>query len=119
MIRVWGGASGEAPSPGKKPHEKPTLPPQAMEHLRQGQNFLQEKKLPEALKEFQETARLAPESPQSHLWVGRVFLQQKDFPQAEQAFKKALELDPKNYQALAMLGKNYSFDKGAAKQRPQ
>ena len=104
------GASGDSPGPGKRAQEKP-LSPQAKEHFEKGWKFLQEQKLPEALKEFQETARLAPESPQAHLWVGRILVLQKDFPQAEEVIKRTLELDPKNYQAMAMLGRVYSFDK--------
>ena len=82
-----------------------------MEHLAQGQKFLQDTKLDEALKEIQETVRLAPDSPVAYFWLGRVYFYRKDKDQAEKTFKKVLELDPENYHAMAWLGKLYSFDK--------
>jgi tetratricopeptide (TPR) repeat protein len=90
---------------------KVTLSPQAMEHLRKGHKLMSEQKLDEALKEFQETARLQPEAPQAHLWLGMAYVHRHDRAQAEQAFKKALELDPRNYQAMTMLGKLYTFER--------
>jgi tetratricopeptide (TPR) repeat protein len=107
------GCQAGSPSPEKKEtgKAKPPMSSEALEHLAQGQKFLQDQKLDEALKEFQETARLAPTSPLAHFWLGRVYFYQKDKDQAEKAFKKVLELDPENYHAMAWLGKMYSFDK--------
>jgi tetratricopeptide (TPR) repeat protein len=90
---------------------KATLSPQAMEHFRQAHKFLAEKKLDEAFKEFQETARLAPDSPLAQYWLGKVYFYKKDMAQARKTFEEVLKLDPKNYHALAMLGKIDSFDR--------
>jgi tetratricopeptide (TPR) repeat protein len=110
------------PSPNTTPGTKGTaktkvsLPPQAAEHLTQGQKFLQDQKIDEALKEFQEAVRLAPESPLTHFWLGRGYFYRKDKDQAEKSFKKVLELEPDNYHTLAMLGKMYSFEKDRMEQ---
>jgi len=116
-LGMLGAGCGSSMSPyeAKKAKPKPTLPPEAMEHFRQGQTLLRENKLPEALKEFQETAKLAPQVPQTHFWVGKVYFLQKDFDQATATFKKGMEMDPDNYQAMAMLGKIYLMDKDKAK----
>ena len=92
-----------------KSAEKP-LPPAALEHFKQAQKYLQEKKLNEALAEFQQVTQQAPESPLGHLWIGKVYLFQKNFPQAEAEFKKVLAQDPKNYSAMILLGRLYSYD---------
>lgn len=108
------GLAGCAPAgtpPKAEKEAKVALSPQAMEHFRQGHRFLAERKLPEAIKEFQETARLAPDSPLAQYWLGKVYVYNKDREQAEKAFKTALQLDPKNYHAMGMLGQLYSFDR--------
>jgi tetratricopeptide (TPR) repeat protein len=110
------GPSGTAPK-AEKPQT--TLTPQAMEHFRQGHKFLADQKLPEALKEFQETVRLAPDSPLAEFWLGKVYFFNKDREQAEKAFKKVLQMDPKNYHAMAMLGRLYSFDRDKLDQAQQ
>ncbi len=91
--------------------EEPTLPPQAMEHFRQAHKFLAEQKPDEALKEFQETVRLAPKAPLAHYWLGQIYFLKREKDQAEKAFRKGLELDPDNYHILAMLGKICSLDR--------
>ncbi|MFZ5447843.1 MAG: tetratricopeptide repeat protein [Thermodesulfobacteriota bacterium] len=111
------GPTGTPPKAEKD--SKVTLSPQAMEHFRQGHKFLAEQKLPEALKEFQETARLATESPLAQFWVGKVYFFQKDREQAEKSFKRVLQLEPKNYHAMAMLGRLYSFDRDKLDQAQQ
>lgn len=111
------GPTGTPPKAEKE--SKVTLSPQAMEHFRQGHKFLAEQKLPEALKEFQETARLAPESPLAQFWLGKAYFFQKDREQSEKAFKRVLQLEPKNYHAMAMLGRIYSFDRDKLDQAQQ
>ncbi len=108
-IALGGCNTGTAPqTPGAG---KPILPPQAMDHFRQGQKFLADKKLDEALKEFQETARLAPDSPLAYFWLGKVYFIRKDKEEAEKFFHKVLKLEPNNYHALTMLGEISSLDR--------
>jgi tetratricopeptide (TPR) repeat protein len=109
ILGIGCGPSGTSPKSEKE--SKVALSPQAMEHFRQGHKFLAEQKLGEALKEFQETARLAPDSPLATYWLGKAYFYQKDRDQAEKAFNRVLQLDPKNYHAMAALGRLYSFDK--------
>jgi tetratricopeptide (TPR) repeat protein len=109
-------ASNTTPATQEKGKTKTTLSKEALEHLSQGQKFLQDQKLDEALKEFQETVRLAPDSALGQFWLGRVYFYRKDKEQAEKAFKKVLEKEPDNYHAMAMLGKMYSFDKDKLEQ---
>ncbi len=112
------GCPSTSTTPGTKEtaKSKASVPPQALEHLGQGQKFLQDQKLDEALKEFQESVRLAPDSALAHFWLGRVYFYHKDKEQAEKAFKKVLELEPDNYHAMAWLGKMYSFEKDKLEQ---
>jgi tetratricopeptide (TPR) repeat protein len=100
--------TGKAAKEAKK---GPPLSPEALEHFRQAHKFLSEQKMDEAMKEFQETARLAPDSPLAAFWLGKAYIYKKDQAQAEKYFKKVLEMDPQNYHAMAMLGRLYSFDK--------
>jgi tetratricopeptide (TPR) repeat protein len=117
MLAGWGcGPSGAPPktekesAPKAQKESKVSLPPPALDHLRQGQQLLAEQKNDEALKEFQEIVRLAPESSLAHYWLGRCYFHRQDKEQAEKAFKQAIELDPKNYQAMVSLGRLYSLD---------
>jgi tetratricopeptide (TPR) repeat protein len=112
-LGLFSGCPASSPAPEKKApgKDKPTLSSEALEHLAQGQKFIQDQKLDEALKEFQETVRLAPNSPVAHFWLGRAYFYRQDKEQAEKSFKKVLELDPENYHAMAWLGKMYSFDR--------
>ncbi|MGQ9920865.1 MAG: tetratricopeptide repeat protein [Desulfobacca sp.] len=112
-LLLYLGCQPSTPTREKKETDKAkiAMSSEALEHLTQGQKFLQDRKLDEALKEFQETARLAPDSPLAHFWLGRVYFDRQDKDQAEKAFKKVLELEPDNYHAMAWLGKIYSFDR--------
>jgi tetratricopeptide (TPR) repeat protein len=117
------GPSGTSPSMAEEKSKKESkkdkkvfLPPEAMEHLSKGQKLWIDQKSDEALKEFQETVRLAPDSPVAHFWLGKVHFFREEKEQAEKAFKKVLELDPKNYQAKTGLGRLYSFDKDKLEQ---
>jgi tetratricopeptide (TPR) repeat protein len=105
------GCGPSATAPEAKKESKVSLPPQAMEHLRQGQKFLADNKLDEALKECQETVRLAPDSPLAHFWLGRAYYYRQDFAQSEKAYNQVLQLDPKNYQAMIGLARIYSLDR--------
>lgn len=108
------GPAAGPPAKTEKKESKETkvkLSPEALEHLRQGQKLWTEQKLDEALKEFQETARLAPDAPAAHYWLGKLYFSRQEREQSEKAFKQVLQLDPKNYQAMTGLGRLYSFDK--------
>jgi tetratricopeptide (TPR) repeat protein len=83
----------------------------AEEHFKKGHELLREKKLNEALKEFELAAKISPDTPIAHYWVGMAYFYDKDFQKSIAKFKKTIELDPRNYHAYAMIGKILSFDK--------
>lgn len=71
------------------------------------------------MKEFQETVRLAPDSPLANFWLGKAYYFKKDRDTAEKLFKKVLQMDPKNYHAMAMLGQLYSLQRDKLDQAQQ
>jgi tetratricopeptide (TPR) repeat protein len=111
LILGVGGCGPSGTAPEAKKESIVSLSPEALEHLRRGQKLLADNKLDEALKEFQETARLAPDSPLAQFWLGRAYYFHQDHAQAEKAFNQVLQLDPKNYQAMIGLGRIYSLDR--------
>jgi tetratricopeptide (TPR) repeat protein len=115
----WLGCQPSAPPSKSQKEAQTTLNPQAMEHFRQAHRFLAEQKLDEGLKEFQETVRLAPDSPLAYFWLGKVYFFKKDKEQAEKTLKKVISLDEQNYHALALLGKMYSFERDKLDQAQQ
>jgi len=108
---IYGCPSAEQTGKAAKAKLAPALSPQALDHFRQAHKFLAEQKTDEALKEFLETVRLAPDSPLATYWLGKAYLFKKDRDLAEKNFKKVLELDPQNYHAMAALGRLYATDR--------
>ncbi|MCK9376582.1 MAG: tetratricopeptide repeat protein [Syntrophobacterales bacterium] len=104
------GLQGCQPTAGPDTSAEKPLSPATLEHFKQAQNYLQERKLTEALAELQQVTKQAPESPVAHLWLGKVYLFQMNFPKSEAEFKKVLALDPKNYVAMILLGRLYSYE---------
>ena len=84
---------------------------EAKEHFKKAHELLKNKKLDEALKEFKQAAKLAPDAAVVHYWVGRAYYFKKEPERAIAKFKKVLDLEPKNYRALAMIGRILSLDK--------
>jgi len=112
VLAILGCPSAEqSKKPADESSKKALFSPQALDHFRQAHKFLAEKKMDEALKEFQETVRLSPDSSLATYWLGKAYFYQKEKEQAEKLFKKVLEMDPQNYHAMAMLGRLYSFDR--------
>lgn len=84
---------------------------EAEEHFSKGHELLRDQKLDEALKEFEEAAKISPDTPIAHYWVGMAHFFKREPEMAIAKFKKVLDLEPKNYHALSMVGKILSFDK--------
>ena len=70
-----------------------------------GYSFLQEKKINNALKVFQENAKLFPNDANSWDSLGEAFFYKKDKENALKAYKKALELDDSSKSAKKMIQK--------------
>jgi protein O-mannosyl-transferase len=79
--------------------------------FKKGHEYLRDKKLEDALKEFEKAAKLSPDSPVAHYWVGMIYFYMKEPEKAIAKFKKVLELEPTNFRSLAMIGKILSFDR--------
>ncbi len=106
-------ASVPTPSPPSPPVDlKPALSPrplsqQARYHLEQGQILYDADKVDEAIVEWRETLRLAPQTAQAHHLLGIAFRDQKDHVQAVAAFQQALRLEPDNATAHVHLARAF------------
>lgn len=83
--------------------QEPTLE----ETLLLGKSLLQAKKLEEALSEFKEARRQAPEMTNIHMVIGQIYSRQSKYSHAEESFRRATSLDPLSPQPLLALGKLY------------
>lgn len=78
---------------------------EAKEHFKKGRAFLKDKKLDEALKEFEKSAKISPDIPLIHFWIGKIYFFKMEPERAIAKFKKVLEMEPENHHALSMIGK--------------
>jgi len=111
FTRSTGTGVGKTSSAKSQKEMKSPFAKGAEEHFAKGHEYLKARKLDEALKEFDETAKLSPKTPVIYYWLGVVYFSKKDPENAIVNFKKVLELEPKNYHAIGMIGKILSFDK--------
>ena len=103
--------SGKSSSAQSQKEMKSPFAKGAEEHFAKAHEFLKGQKLDEAMKEFDEAAKLSPKTPVIYYWLGIVYFSKKDPENAIVNFKKVLDLEPKNYHAIGMIGKILSFDK--------
>ena len=98
------------PSPQIEPEQPASPQPlsrQARYHLEQGQILYDAGKVDQAVAEWQETLRLAPQTAQAHHLLGLAFRDQKDHTQAATAFQQALRLEPDNATAHVHLARAF------------
>ena len=98
------------PSPQIEPEQSASPQPlsqQARYHLEQGQILYDVGKVDQAVAEWQETLRLAPQTAQAHHLLGLAFRDQKDHTQAAAAFQQALRLEPDNATAHVHLARAF------------
>src|SRR6185503_10981702 len=69
---------------------------QIFAHRNLGLGYLEENRLTEAQKEFQELIASVPDEAMPHANLGLVFLRNNDPAHAESELKQAIKLDPKN-----------------------
>jgi len=102
----------------QSPEVTPAVQGDAATHLTQGEQYLQENKLSEALAEFQAVVQLDPGSIEGHFRLGNTYFQQGRLDEAAAEFQKTLELNSENVDARSNLGAVYyqqnAFDKAAA-----
>ena len=103
---------GSVPSAIAETDQKtPFAVPEAEAHFKNGQKLIAERKLDEALKEFEASTKLSPKTAITHYWIGMTYFYKKDYERAIAKFKKVIDLDRQNYHALAMIGRSLSLDK--------
>ena len=90
------------PAPSSEP-----LSQQARYHLEQGQILYDAGKTDEAIVEWREALRLAPQAARAHHLLGLAFRDQKDHTQAAAAFQQALRLEPDNATAYVHLARAF------------
>ena len=98
------------PSPQIEPEQSASPQPlsrQARYHLEQGQILYDAGEVDQAVAEWQETLRLAPQTAQAHHLLGLAFRDQKDYTQAAAAFQQALRLEPDNATAHVHLARAF------------
>jgi tetratricopeptide (TPR) repeat protein len=66
--------------------------------------FAPERNLPEALREFDETIRRAPDWGEGHFWRGAVLQEMERHEEAASAYKEAVRLMPRDPRAYVSLG---------------
>lgn len=96
----------------------PAVQGDAATHLSQGEQYLQEGRLSEAIAEFEAVVQLDPRSVEGHFRLGNAYFQQGQLDEAAAEFQKALDLDSTNVDARSNLGAVYyqrgEFAKAAA-----
>lgn len=81
-----------------------TYPDSARAHEALGENYAVLRRVPEAIKEYQEALRIAPKAPGIHLALGLVYAGEKDWPKAEEQFHAETEIQPGDAEAAYRYG---------------
>ena len=76
-------------------------------HVARGEKFLEENKVPEAIKELEVAAREMPNDADTHLSLGLAYLRNSQFEKAEAAFARAMKIDPQSDLAGFWLAETY------------
>lgn len=77
------------------------------DYLNAGDEALQNTKMADAERNYQEAAKLAPDDPRVHIALGNFYVYEQKAGQAKAEFMKVLDLAPKNAAAHAALGNLY------------
>jgi len=77
------------------------------DHIRRGNEFLEEGKPDEATLEFKNAIQIKPDSGEAYYSLSKAFILRKKGKEAFYALKKTLEKDPENVSARLELGKFY------------
>lgn len=79
-------------------------PDSARAHQALGENYAVLRRVPEAVKEYQDALRIAPKAPGIHLALGLVYAGEKDWPKAEEQFHAETEIQPGDAEAAYRYG---------------
>jgi len=80
---------------------------QIAKYVRSGDQYVQQQKFPEAVIEYKNAARAAPNDPAIHWKLAQTALRIKDFATAFAALQRVAALDPNHYEAKDTLGQLY------------
>lgn len=78
-----------------------------LKHTKQGDEYVQKEKYPEAVIEYKNAVKAGPNEGDLRWKLARAALHAMDIRTAYPELQKAVELDPKNYEALGKLGELY------------
>ena len=95
-----------APAPVLKDALPPaSVPPEARAHMERGQRLYDQGQVNEAIAEWQETIRLAPQAARAHHRLGVAWRDRGEQTKAIAAFRKALRLEPDNATTYVQLAR--------------
>lgn len=98
--------ASRAPAPVLKDALPPaSVPPEAQAHLERGQRLYDQGQVDEAIAEWQETIRLAPQAARAHHQLGVAWRDRGEQTKAIAAFRKALRLEPDNATTYVQLAR--------------
>ena len=72
-----------------------------------GRSYLQEGKLTQASRQFEEILKVDPNFGEAHYYLGVTRVRQRDFEKAEEAYRRAIDLDPSSAKAHERLAHLY------------
>ena len=110
VARATPQASSPPPSHAPAPVLKdalplPPVPPEARAHMERGQRLYDQGQVNEAIAEWQETIRLAPQAARAHHRLGVAWRDRGEQTKAIAAFRKALRLEPDNATTYVQLAR--------------
>ncbi len=95
-----------APAPVLKDALPPaSVPPEARAHMERGQRLYDQGQVTEAIAEWQETIRLAPQAARAHHRLGVAWRDRGEQTKAIAAFREALRLEPDNATTYVQLAR--------------
>jgi tetratricopeptide (TPR) repeat protein len=80
------------------------FPSSARAHQTRGQGYYQMKRIPEAVKEYEQAIAIRPDLPGMHLELGEIYAGRAEWPKAEEQFRTETKLQPGSAEAAFRLG---------------
>ena len=87
------------------------VPKTAIEIRSEGKSLLDQGKIDEAIKKFEESIKADPKDVNTLMALGSAYLQEKNYSKAEEAYRKAVTLSPENGMVNAALCASLGYQK--------
>src|SRR5262244_860786 len=81
----------------------------AHQHVESGETMVEQNRLDEAIKEFEEAIRLNPRLATAHSKLGKIYRRKGQLAEAALSFAEALRLDPMDFMSALSLGQVYQL----------